>query len=331
MGFETIRNLDMYKKVPTDLTERTACGAFISVACVILTVYLMFAELVLYANGSLHTSIFVSYLNQEDDIEVRLNVSIVDKDCQDLSVNLRHLHGHQENIPINKVQVAEDCNINGMIKIKKTPGIMMIVPHHGKNWTGKEYKIVPENREKPIITPKGFIPTSGYTPPEGYKVVEVIKSLKMNHAIHEFEFGPSLHSTHRWEEVLPVNGTPFRPLAGVSREYPVNLAHDYHIRMVPTTFIDQNKRRTDTYQYSYAYQNFVMATPAGIAPPCILFRYDLAPMEIRYQYDRKPVYHLLTMICAIVGGVVTLAGVVDKILFNTHQLIKQKLLLGKQS
>ena len=31
----------------------------------------MFAELVLYANGSLHTSIFVSYLNQEDDIEVR--------------------------------------------------------------------------------------------------------------------------------------------------------------------------------------------------------------------------------------------------------------------
>ena len=38
--------------------------------------------------------------------------------------------------------------------------------------------------------------------------------------------------------------------------------------------------RTDTYQYSYAYQNFVMATPAGIAPPSILFRYDLAPMEV---------------------------------------------------
>ena len=58
---------------------------------------------------------------------------------------------------------------------------------------------------------------------------------------------------------------------------------------------------------------------------------NLNSLQIRYQYDRKPVYHLLTMICAIVGGVVTLAGVVDKILFNTHQLIKQKLLLGKQS
>ena len=42
-------------------------------------------------------------------------------------------------------------------------------------------------------------------------------------------------------------------------------------------------------------------------------------------------YHLLTMMCAIVGGVVTVAGVLDKILFSTHQLIKQKILLGKQN
>ena len=54
-------------------------------------------------------------------------------------------------------------------------------------------------------------------------------------------------------------------------------------------------------------------------------------LQIRYQYDRKPMYHLLTMMCAIVGGVVTVAGVIDKILFSTHQLIKQKILLGKHS
>ena len=53
--------------------------------------------------------------------------------------------------------------------------------------------------------------------------------------------------------------------------------------------------------------------------------------QIKYQLYRKPLYHLLTMLCAIVGGVVTVAGVLDKILFNTHELVRQKMAIGKLS
>ena len=54
------------------------------------------------------------------------------------------------------------------------------------------------------------------------------------------------------------------------------------------------------------------------------------PCQIKYQYTRKPLYHLLTMMCAIIGGIVTVAGVVDKILFNTQQML-MKIDLGKAS
>lgn len=42
-------------------------------------------------------------------------------------------------------------------------------------------------------------------------------------------------------------------------------------------------------------------------------------------------YHLLTMLCAIIGGVATVAGIIDKILFGTNELIKQKISIGKLS
>ena len=99
-------------------------------ACI--SVYLLFAELVLYTNGSLKTSIFVSYLNHEDDIPImwvhcycdvcgikhsvlftykatlhclvdanndystRLNITIEDKICADISLDYKNVHGHIE-------------------------------------------------------------------------------------------------------------------------------------------------------------------------------------------------------------------------------------------
>ena len=44
------------------------------------------------------------------------------------------------------------------------------------------------------------------------QVVEVLKSLKMNHVIHEFEFGPPLPNTHRWEEVCSDSFLQFKQI-----------------------------------------------------------------------------------------------------------------------
>ena len=61
-----------------------------------------------------------------------------------------------------KVTAEPNCEVRTMK--------MTTCSNQGQNWTGKEYKIVPKHDEKPIETPRGFIPPAGYTPPEGYKV-----------------------------------------------------------------------------------------------------------------------------------------------------------------
>lgn len=42
-------------------------------------------------------------------------------------------------------------------------------------------------------------------------------------------------------------------------------------------------------------------------------------MMIEYTEYRKPFTHFLTDICAVVGGVFTVAGLVDGILFNASR------------
>lgn len=41
--------------------------------------------------------------------------------------------------------------------------------------------------------------------------------------------------------------------------------------------------------------------------------------------------HLATNICAIIGGIFTVAGIVDSIFYNSLHLIKKKIELGKFS
>ena len=51
-------------------------------------------------------------------------------------------------------------------------------------------------------------------------------------------------------------------------------------------------------------------------------------MQILVQDKRKPLYHFLTTTCAIIGGVFTVAGMLDALLYQSVQLMKKQR-LGK--
>jgi len=55
--------------------------------------------------------------------------------------------------------------------------------------------------------------------------------------------------------------------------------------------------------------------------PC---RYDLSPFMVRVTERRTPLSSFLTSVCAIVGGVLTVAGVLDALLFAGAKMVKTK-------
>jgi hypothetical protein len=68
---------------------------------------------------------------------------------------------------------------------------------------------------------------------------------------------------------------------------------------------------------------------AGDDVPSAKFTFDLSPIQIVVTDGGRPLYHFLTTTCAIVGGVFTVAGILDALLYNGIKMVK-KVNLGKQ-
>jgi hypothetical protein len=59
--------------------------------------------------------------------------------------------------------------------------------------------------------------------------------------------------------------------------------------------------------------------------PGIFFIYDLSPFMVEVNSTRVPLTHLLSRILAIVGGVFSIMGVIDSILYRIEKFSnKQK-------
>ncbi len=55
--------------------------------------------------------------------------------------------------------------------------------------------------------------------------------------------------------------------------------------------------------------------------PGIFFVYEMSPFMIEAKGSTIPFTHLLTKLCAIVGGVLTVVGVLDSLVFKVQKWI----------
>ncbi len=60
---------------------------------------------------------------------------------------------------------------------------------------------------------------------------------------------------------------------------------------------------------------------AQMGAPAIFFRYELSPIKIRYTVTYQTWSEFLIGICAIIGGMFTVAGIVESILRNSLSIV----------
>ncbi len=56
-----------------------------------------------------------------------------------------------------------------------------------------------------------------------------------------------------------------------------------------------------------------------------------APVMVKYSEKEKSFGHFATGLCAIIGGVFTVAGLIDKLVYTSSKIIQQKIDLGKMT
>ncbi|KAL0922291.1 hypothetical protein M5K25_006264 [Dendrobium thyrsiflorum] len=139
----------------------------------------------------------------------------------------------------------------------------------------------------------------------------------ISHKINKLSFGKEFPGV-----INPLDGTGW-----IQPSY--SGIYQYFIKVVPTIYADIRGHKIYSNQFSVT-QHFREGNVYPRPLPGIFFIYDFSPIKVIFTEENKSLLHFLTSICAVLGGVFTVAGIIDAFVFHSHRAIKKKMQLGKQ-
>lgn len=188
---------------------------------------------------------------------------------------------------------AGGCRIEGYVRVKKVPGNLVISAHGGAHSFD-------------------------------------LTKMNMSHVISHLSFGRTINprAIADVKRLIPYIGGSHDRLDGRSfinnRGIGANVTIEHYVQIVKTEVIVRGTHKIlEEYEYT-AHSSLVQTTYIPVAK----FHYELSPMQVLITENPKSFSHFLTNVCAIIGGVFTVAGILDAILHNTVRMMK-KVELGK--
>ena len=143
------------------------------------------------------------------------------------------------------------------------------------------------------------------------------KKFDMSHEITKLSFGEAFPGV--------VN-----PLDGVKRDMQGDAGmYQYFLKVVPTAFSGA-ARTTSTNQFAVTDHFKQVDAEEGRHLPGVFFFYDLSPIKVNILERRDSVLSFATNLCAIVGGVFAVFGILDATVHRGGKALRAKIDLGKQ-
>ena len=140
----------------------------------------------------------------------------------------------------------------------------------------------------------------------------------LSHVINHLSFG------HQYPGLI-------NPLDSISKTQPENTyagMFQYFVKIVPTIYESSSSEIIKTNQFSVT-EHFrtLDKTPSsdgGHGLPGVFFMYDLSPIMVNVRQSSSSFGHFLTSLFAIVGGVFTVAGIIDSFVYQGLKSLANK-------
>ena len=149
--------------------------------------------------------------------------------------------------------------------------------------------------------------------------------VNVSHTVHHLSFGQEFNEVEM--SVMPpelsasmtsLDGTIFNSTGQ-------NMTHEHYLKVVNTRFEYLDLGNISAYKYTSYSAQYHGTTML----PVVKFTYDISPMGIVVEEKYKPLYSFLTSVCAIIGGMFTVFGLFDSVVYETNQALTKKMSLGK--
>ncbi|XP_028667702.1 endoplasmic reticulum-Golgi intermediate compartment protein 3 isoform X2 [Erpetoichthys calabaricus] len=145
-----------------------------------------------------------------------------------------------------------------------------------------------------------------------------LDNINMTHHISHLSFGRDYPGI-----VNPLDGTKVAAQQA-------SMMYQYFVKIVPTIYVSSDGEVVKTNQFSVTRHEKVangMIGDQGL--PGVFVLYELSPMMVKFTERQRSFTHFLTGICAIIGGVFTVAGLIDSLIYHSAKVIQKKIELGK--
>lgn len=354
-----IKKLDLYRKVPRDLTEPTLSGAAVSCCTVTLAIYLFIAEFTVLVQRRWDSEMFIDESKTEEKLQINLDITLAAMPCELLSFDAQDVMGSHEvdaHGNLHKDRLTSKGDLIATEEIKSS--------HFGASSTlSRHYSFGYGNQDVDAIK-KSLGSGEGCRIRGFVKVNKVPGNLHLSTYSHSFLFGSlyqetrNLNISHRINHIsfgvdadISFVKTKFKgtgivsPLDGVSqiheksppKEKPTDrdrfafyggsvdsAIFEYYTKVVPTTYIPLDGKNVNVYQFT-ANSNKIVNQQM----PSLYLRYDFSPVTVRYTETKESISHFLVQICAVVGGIFTVAGILDSVLHKSIVHLAKKAQIGK--
>jgi len=154
--------------------------------------------------------------------------------------------------------------------------------------------------------------------------LQPFKNLKFNlsHTINRLSFGKEFPGI-----INPLDGVK----KASDKEDQGAGMYQYFVKVVPTIYEPLSGAALSTNQFSVTEHFKALQGEGSHGLPGVFFMYELSPIMVRFKEQRKSFAHFLTGVCAIIGGVFTVAGIIDSFIYHSMRSLKKKIEIGKAS
>ncbi|CAN1318592.1 Protein disulfide-isomerase 5-4 [Linum perenne] len=158
--------------------------------------------------------------------------------------------------------------------------------------------------------------------------------MNMSHVISHLSFGKKLSARQMDDakRLMPYIGGSHDRLNGRTfinhRDIGANVTIEHYLQVVKTEVVSSRGYREHKIIEEYYEYTAHSSLAESVDIPVAKFHFELSPMQVLITEIPKSFSHFITNVCAIIGGIFTVAGILDSILHNTLRLVK-KVELGK--
>ncbi|OAV98407.1 hypothetical protein PTTG_05555 [Puccinia triticina 1-1 BBBD Race 1] len=212
-----------------------------------------------------------------------------------------------------KEQSKEGCNINGILKVNKVIGNFHLSP--GRSFQTHQvhvHDLVPYLQDSNLHDFGHVIHNFAFMDANQPTETAYTLRLKRTLGIVNPLDGVKAHteaSNYMFQYFLKVVGTQFQLLDGQ-----VAKTHQYSVTQYERDLDNSDKSDADELGHLTSHGH------SGV--PGVFFNYEISPMQVVHQEYRQSFAHFATSTCAIVGGVLTVAGLLDSFVYGAQNRMK---------